>query len=226
MSTGSPPASRTALVRRARRMGRILEETYPTAHCELDYENPLQLLEATILSAQCTDVKVNEVTATLFVKYRTPEDYLRVPEDELRADIKPTGFYNQKAASIRATCARLIEVYDGQVPDTMEELQTLRGVARKTANVVLGTAYRIPVGIATDTHVMRVSQKLGLTTATKPEKIEQDLMKLFATANWAMASHWLIWHGRRRCSARKPDCDSCEIAALCPSGLTQRNGNS
>jgi endonuclease-3 len=156
---------------------------------------------ATILSAQCTDEKVNEVTAVLFEKYRMPEDYVRVPEDELRADIKPTGFFNQKAASIRAACARMIEAYDGRVPDTMQDLITLRGVARKTANIVLGNAYGIVEGVAVDTHVRRLANRLGFSEESDPDKIEQDLMRLIPKKRWFDFTYVLIDHGRAICIA-------------------------
>ena len=161
---------------RAPHIIRILSEAYPDAKVALNFSNPLEMLVATILSAQCTDEKVNEVTETLFQKYRTAEDYLKVPEDELKADIKPTGFFNQKATSIREACRRIVEVYGGQVPDTMEDLITLRGVARKTANIVLGNAFGKVEGIAVDTHVKRLANRLGFSQESDPDKIEQDLM--------------------------------------------------
>ena len=156
---------------RAPQIVKVLSKAYPDAEVALRFSTPLEMLVATILSAQCTDEKVNEVTATLFRKYRSPRDYLKVPEDELRADIKPTGFFNQKAASIRAACERIVEVYDGRVPDTMEDLITLRGVARKTANIVLGNAYGTVEGIAVDTHVKRLANRLGFSAETDPDKI-------------------------------------------------------
>ena len=220
---------RESTARRAERvaqLSKILRETYPDAHCELNHSNPLELLIATILSAQCTDRQVNVVTADLFQKYRSAADYANAPLEQLEADVRRIGLYRNKAKNIQSCCRTLVDQYGGDVPRTMDELTALDGVGRKTANVVLGNGYGINVGFVVDTHVARLSERLALSSASTPEKIEQDLMKLFATANWAMASHWLIWHGRRRCSARKPDCDSCEIAALCPSGLTQRNGNS
>jgi endonuclease-3 len=172
---------------------------------------------ATILSAQCTDAKVNEVTAALFRKYRTPEDYLAVPEDELKADIKPTGFFNQKALSIRETCRRLVEVYDGTVPDTMEELITLRGVARKTANIVLANAFGTVEGIPVDTHVKRLANRIGFSQESDPDKIEQDLMRLIPREKWSSFSYVLIDHGRAICQARRPQCETCPIEPLCPS---------
>jgi endonuclease III len=196
-----------------------LREAYPDAHIALRFTTPLECLIATILSAQCTDEKVNEVTATLFKKYRAAEDYLRVPEVELRADIKPTGFYNQKAAAIRAACQRIVEVYGGRVPDTMEDLLTLRGVARKTANIVLSNAYGKVEGIAVDTHVKRVANRLGFTKESNPDKIERDLMRLIPSELWFPFTYVLIDHGRAVCVARRPKCEICPVADLCPSSL-------
>jgi endonuclease-3 len=204
---------------RAPEIIRSLSDTYPDAKVALRFSNPLEMLVATILSAQCTDEKVNEVTETLFAKYRTCEDYLRVPEDELKRDIKPTGFFNQKATSIREACRRIVEVYDGNVPDTMEDLVTLRGVARKTANIVLGNAYGTVVGIAVDTHVKRVSNRLGFTQQSDPEKIEQDLMRLIPKERWFDFTYVLIEHGRKVCVARRPKCEICPVNHLCPSSL-------
>jgi endonuclease-3 len=192
-------------------------EAYPDAHVALRFSNPLECLVATILSAQCTDEKVNEVTATLFVKYREAADYLRVPEDELKADIRPTGFFNQKAASIRAACQRIVEVYDGQVPDTMEDLSTLRGVARKTANIVLSNAFGKVEGIAVDTHVKRVANRLGFSDKSDPDKIELDLMKVISRDRWFEFTYVLIDHGRAICQAKKPRCTECPVEDLCPS---------
>ena len=193
-----------------------LKQAYPDAHCELNHTNPLELLIATILSAQCTDKRVNLVTAELFHQYRCATDYARASLAELEQAIKTTGFFRNKAKSIKACCQALIEKHGGQVPRTMEELTQLGGVGRKTANVVLGNAYHINCGIVVDTHVARLAQRLGLTKETAPEKIELELMKLVPQEQWTMLSHWLIWHGRRRCSARSPDCGGCEIKALCP----------
>jgi endonuclease III len=204
---------------RAPEIIRILSETYPDSKVALRFSNPLEMLVATILSAQCTDEKVNEVTETLFVKYRTCDDYLRVPEDELKRDIKPTGFFNQKALSIREACRRMVEVYDGEVPDTMEDLITLRGVARKTANIVLGNAYGTVVGIAVDTHVKRVGNRLGFTQQSDPDKIEQDLMRLIPKERWFDFTYVLIDHGREVCVARRPKCEICPVNHLCPSSL-------
>jgi endonuclease III len=204
---------------RAPEIIRILSETYPDAKVALRFSNPLEMLVATILSAQCTDEKVNEVTETLFAKYRTCEDYLLVPEDELKRDIKPTGFFNQKALSIREACRRMVEVYDGKVPDAMEDLITLRGVARKTANIVLGNAYGTVVGIAVDTHVKRVGNRLGFTQQSDPDKIEQDLMLLIPKERWFDFTYVLIDHGRQVCVARRPKCEICPVNHLCPSSL-------
>jgi endonuclease-3 len=193
-------------------------EVYPGAHCELDFKNPLQLLIATILSAQCTDKRVNMVTPALFKKYRTAADYAKANSAELENAIKSTGFFRNKAKSIRAATLTIAEKFNGRVPETMDELRELPGVGRKTANVVLGNAFGKNEGIVVDTHVVRLSERLGLTKQTDPEKIERDLMKLVPRKHWTDWSHWLIWHGRRRCYARKPDCSQCEVFRLCPSG--------
>jgi endonuclease-3 len=201
------------------RVGKIisgLKKTYPGAHCELNHSNPLELLVATILSAQCTDKRVNLVTADLFKQYRSAADYARAPLPELERAIKSTGFFRNKSKSLKTCCQAIAEKHGGQVPRKMEELTQLGGVGRKTANVVLGNAFNINCGVVVDTHVARLSQRLGLTKETTPEKIEQKLMKLVAQEQWTMFSHWLIWHGRRRCSARNPDCPNCEIKAFCP----------
>lgn len=205
-----------AKITRTRQIIAGLQQTYPDAHCELNFSNPLELLIATILSAQCTDKRVNLVTPALFKKYRTAADYATAPLSELKALIQTTGFFRNKAKNIQACCRMLVEQHGGAVPRTMEELHALRGVGRKTANVVLGNAYQINAGIVVDTHVARVAQRLGLTRQTDAEKIERELIPLVPPAQWTLFSHWLIWHGRRRCSARKPDCAHCEIAALCP----------
>jgi endonuclease-3 len=202
---------------RAPEVIRRLEAAYPDAKVALNFSNPLECLVATILSAQCTDEKVNEVTATLFKKYRTAEDYLAVPEDELKADIKPTGFFNQKATSIRAACQRIVEVYDGEVPRTMEDLLTLRGVARKTANIVLGNSFGVVEGIAVDTHVKRLANRIGFSNESDPVKIEQDLMRLIPREKWFSFTYVLIDHGRALCHAKKPRCTECPIEPLCPS---------
>ena len=204
---------------RTRKVIEILQKAYPNAHCELNFSNPLELLVATILSAQCTDKRVNIVTAELFKKYRQAEDYAEAPLSGIEEVIKTTGFFRNKAKNIQACCRKLVEFHDGEVPQTMEELIQLNGVGRKTANVVLGNVFNTNVGVVVDTHVGRLSLRLGLTKETNPEKVEQDLMKLVPGEQWTLFSHWLIWHGRRRCSARKPDCGACEIRALCPTGL-------
>jgi len=202
---------------RAPEIVRRLSEAYPDAKVALHFSNPLECLVATILSAQCTDEKVNEVTAQLFQKYRSAEDYLRVPEDELKADIKPTGFFNQKAISIREACRRIVEEYGGDVPSTMEDLITLRGVARKTANIVLGNSFGIVEGIAVDTHVKRLANRLGFSSQSDPDKIERDLMALVSRDRWFPFTYVLIDHGRAICEARKPKCGSCPVEELCPS---------
>jgi endonuclease-3 len=196
----------------------VFPQVYPGAHCELDFGNPLQLLIATILSAQCTDKRVNLVTPSLFAKYKTAADYARAPQAELESAIRPTGFFRNKTKSIRAATKAIADRHAGQVPKTMTELRELPGVGRKTANVVLGNAFGKNEGIVVDTHVVRLSHRLRLTKHTDPEKIERDLMKLLPRKHWTDWSHWLIWHGRRRCFARKPDCSQCEIFRLCPSG--------
>lgn len=209
--------SRQTDAARVRSILSAMQRTYPDAHCELRYSNPLELLIATILSAQCTDARVNEVTRTLFQRYRTAADYAAAPLSELEEAIRPTGFYRNKARNIQACCRALVEKHGGQVPRTMEALTALDGVGRKTANVVLGNAFGINEGIVVDTHVRRVAQRLGLTRQTDPEKIELELMQQVPRDLWTQFSHWLIWHGRRRCSARKPDCPNCELRPWCPS---------
>lgn len=195
----------------------VLKRTYPGAHCELSFTNPLELLIATILSAQCTDKQVNLVTAELFRKYRTAEDYAEAPAETFAQDIRRIGLFRNKARNIQATCRKLLERHGGEVPRTMEELTALDGVGRKTANVVLGNAFGINVGVVVDTHVGRLANRLRLTSETDPVKVEQALMKLVQRDDWAVFSHLLIWHGRRRCFARKPDCQGCELRTLCPS---------
>ncbi|ADG86937.1 endonuclease III [Thermobispora bispora] len=208
--------SRLALVRRARRIDRILAETYPDAHCELDYSSPLELLVATILSAQCTDKRVNTVTPVLFAKYRTAADYAAADQAELEEIIRPTGFYRAKASNIIAMAQALCERHHGEVPDRLEDLVRLPGVGRKTANVVLGNAFGIP-GITVDTHFQRLARRFGWTKETDPVKIEHEVGELFPKSSWTMLSHRLIWHGRRICHARRPACGACPIATLCPS---------
>jgi endonuclease-3 len=194
-----------------------LKKAYPDAHCALEHSNAFELLVATILSAQCTDERVNIVTADLFRKYRTPADYLKVEQTELEKDIHSTGFFRNKAKSIQGACRRIIGEFAGEVPRSMDEILTLPGVARKTGNVVLGNAFGIASGIVVDTHVARLSQRLGLTAQVNAEKIEQDLIELVPKRNWIMFPHWLITHGRRICNARKPKCRECVLADLCPS---------
>jgi endonuclease-3 len=194
----------------------VLNRVYPEAHCELNFSNPFQLLVATILSAQCTDQRVNRVTAELFKKYRHAKDFADAPLADVEEAVKSTGFFRNKAKNIKTCCASLVEKYGGSVPRTMDELHALAGVGRKTANVVLGNAFDINVGVVVDTHVTRLSNRLGLAKGTDAVKLEQALMKLVPQNDWARFSHWLIWHGRRRCAARKPDCANCEIMKLCP----------
>ncbi|HXA09918.1 MAG TPA: endonuclease III [Chthoniobacterales bacterium] len=203
---------------RAERLVKMLPKVYPDAHCELDFRTPLQLLIATILSAQCTDKRVNLVTPALFARYRTAADYAAAPPAELEKAIQSTGFFRNKTKSIRAATAAIVREHGGRVPQTMAELHALPGVGRKTANVVLGNAFHKDEGVVVDTHVARLSERLGLTNQKEPEKIERDLMRLIPKKHWTNWSHWLIWHGRRRCFARQPDCAHCELFQLCPAG--------
>jgi endonuclease-3 len=200
-----------------------LKTEYPDARTELDWSNPLELLVATILSAQTTDVQVNRVTESLFSKYRTAEDYADSTPDELEEDIRPTGFYRNKARSLRGMASALVEEHGGEVPRTMSELVALPGVGRKTANVVLGNAFGVNEGIVVDTHVRRVSGRLGLTESRDPVKIEQELMRLVPEVDWTIFSHLLILHGRRTCKARKPDCPNCILNDICPSAREYKN---
>jgi endonuclease-3 len=211
----------SALAKRAR-VNRILSELqkiYPDAHCELNYSSPLELLVATILSAQCTDKRVNIVTAQLFKKYRSAEDYARANLTTLEREIQTAGFFRNKAKNIQACCHQIVRDHDGAVPRTMHELTALAGVGRKTANVVLGNAFDTNEGVVVDTHVGRLSRRLGLSSQENPEKVERQLMRLVPRSQWTVFSHWLIWHGRRRCMARKPDCAQCELRQLCPTGI-------
>jgi endonuclease-3 len=210
------PGSHTALVRRARRINRELALLYPDAHCELNFSSPFQLLVATVLSAQTTDVRVNLTTPALFAKYPTPEDMAAANPEDLEAILKPTGFFRAKTKSVLGLSAALRDRFGGEVPRTLEELVTLPGVGRKTANVVLGNAFGVP-GITVDTHFARLSRRFGWTTSTDPEKIEAEVSALFPPSEWTMLSHRLIWHGRRACHARKPACGACAIGRLCPS---------
>jgi endonuclease III len=193
-----------------------LKKAYPDAHCALHHSNPFELLVATILSAQCTDERVNIVTATLFRKYRTPQDYADVAPEELAGDIKSINFFNNKTKSIQGAAQKIIDNFGGEVPRTMNELLTLNGVARKTANVVLGNAFGIASGVVVDTHVSRLSQRLGITQETTPEKIEKDLNEFVPKKHWIMFPHLLITHGRKICNARKPKCGECVLEDICP----------
>lgn len=210
---------------RALKIIRLLKKEYPDAHCSLNHSNPLELLVATILSAQCTDERVNQVTPELFRKYRSAVDFMNAEPSELEADIRSTGFYRNKAKAIRGACRMIQANYQGRVPETIEELLELPGVARKTANVVLGNAYGIASGIVVDTHVARVSQRLALTENTQPEKIEQDLIELVPEKDWIQFSHLLIAHGRKVCKARRPLCEECVVESLCPSSLLKTAEN-
>lgn len=194
-----------------------LKAEYPDAKTELDWTNPLELLVATILSAQTTDVRVNGVTKTLFQRYSTAQDYAEADPGELEEEIRPTGFYRNKARSLRGMARALVEEHGGEVPSTMQKLVALPGVGRKTANVVLGNAFGVDEGVVVDTHVRRVSNRLGLTAEQDPEKIEQDLMNVVPREDWTVFSHLLILHGRRICKARKPDCPNCPLNDICPS---------
>ena len=196
-----------------------LKREYPDARTELDWTNPLELLVATMLSAQTTDVRVNLVTKELFRKYRTAADYARADAGELEEDIRPTGFYRNKARALQGMTRALLEEHGGEVPRTMAELVALPGVGRKTANVVLGNAFSVDEGIVVDTHVRRVSNRLGLTTSQDPERIEQNLTAMVPKEDWTIFSHLLIFHGRRVCKARKPDCPSCVLNDVCPSAF-------
>jgi endonuclease-3 len=194
-----------------------LDEAYPSVTCALNHRNAFELLIATILSAQCTDVRVNEVTRTLFQKYKTPEDFAYADPRELESEIRPTGFFRNKTKSIQGASKKLIGDFGKKVPRTMEELLTLPGVARKTANVVLGTAFGIASGVVVDTHVQRLSARLDLTRHTDPKKIEQDLMRIIPQDRWILFSHQLIWHGRKVCQARRPKCIECNLERICRS---------
>ena len=207
---------RNSLPERARRIISRLKRAYPSAHCELNHSNPLQLLIATILSAQCTDERVNKVTPALFVRCDKAQDFAEISSAELEGLIRTTGFFRSKAKSIRGCAAALVKNHGGEVPRTMEHLHKLPGVGRKTANVVLGNAFNLAAGIVVDTHVGRLSRRMGLTRQHDPVKVEQALVKIVPKPDWTLFSHLLIWHGRRRCSARKPDCARCEISDLCP----------
>jgi endonuclease III len=195
----------------------LLEEHYPNATCTLDFTNPLELLVATVLSAQCTDVRVNQVTPVLFKQYSNATDYAKAPVEDLEQAIYTTGFYRQKAKSLKAICQTLVEKFGGQVPASLDDLVKLPGIGRKTANVILGNAFNIP-GIVVDTHIGRVSQRLGLTRQKDPVKIEFDLMPLVPKERWVKFSHQMIWHGRQICTAKKPDCPRCPLLPYCDYG--------
>lgn len=210
------PSVAARKVDRARQVARLLAQAYPDAQCALVHRNAFELLIATILSAQCTDERVNQVTRVLFAKYPTPQALAALPIKELEKLIQSTGFYRNKARNIRACCQKLVDEHGGQVPAEMEKLVQLPGVGRKTANVVLGTAFGIPSGIVVDTHVARIVRRLGLTRQKDPVKIEQDLMQQLPPHEWIDFSHRLIWHGRKVCKARRPLCDQCVLASLCP----------
>ena len=223
-STGAKPEKAAKVARKVgrgtdpKRVAAILaklDEAYPTATCELKHENAFQLLISTILSAQCTDVRVNQVTATLYKKYPNAQAFAHANPSELEQEIRPTGFFRNKTKSIMGASKGIIENFGGQVPKTMDEILTLPGVARKTANVVLGTAYGIAAGVVVDTHVIRLSRRLDLTKHEDPKKIEEDLMRVIPREKWITFSHQLIWHGRRVCVARKPRCIDCNLESLC-----------
>jgi endonuclease-3 len=212
----TPPVSPTAVVRRARRINRELAQAYPDARCELDFATPWQLLVATVLSAQTTDKRVNNVTPELFARYPGPAQLAAANAADVEAIIAPTGFFRAKTQALVKLAAALLERYDGEVPSRLDALVTLPGVGRKTANVVLGDAFGVP-GITVDTHVGRLARRFGWTTQTDPVKAEADIGDLFPKRDWVMLNHRVIWHGRRCCHARRPACGACPIATLCPS---------
>jgi endonuclease-3 len=218
-TTSSVAAQETPAQRRTRTQQLIarLKAAYPDARCSLQFSNPLELLVATMLSAQCTDERVNQVTRSLFQKYRSARDYAEAPPGVLEEDIRPTGFYRNKAKAIRACCAELVRRFGGEVPADLDALVGLPGIGRKTANVILGNAYRIASGIVVDTHVRRLARRLGLSQHADPEKIEQDLMAVVPPEEWVLFGHLLIHHGRRICTARAPKCPVCPVNDLCPS---------
>jgi len=214
---GRPGARRPAGTdpKRVRAILAKLDEAYPAVTCALEHQNPFQLLIATILSAQTTDVRVNQVTRTLFQKYRKPEDFAYANPRDLEAELRTTGFFRSKTKSVQGTSKKIVEEFSGEVPRTMEQLLTLPGVARKTANVVLGTAFGIASGVVVDTHVQRLTRRLDLTEHTDPKKIEQDLMQVIPREKWIIFAHQLIWHGRRVCQARRPRCMECNLERIC-----------
>ncbi len=211
--------TKSQLKERTEQIIKLLKRAHPDAHCALHHSSAFELLIATILSAQCTDERVNIVTADLFRKYRRPKDYLKVPAVELQQDVRTTGFFRNKTKSIQGACKMLVEEFGGEVPKAMDELLKLPGVARKTANVVLGVAYGIAAGVVVDTHVSRLSQRLRLTKQKDAGKIEADLMELVPRKDWIIFSHLLIFHGRRVCKARRPLCEDCVVERLCPSSM-------
>lgn len=214
-ATGATNKNEMARIHQARAINQQLTELYPDAHCALDYQTPIQLLVATILSAQCTDVRVNKVTPILFSRFGTVADFAAADLEELQTLIQSTGFFRNKAKNIKHCCQLLLERHGGEIPSNMEDLVQLPGVARKTANVVLGNLFGVP-GITVDTHVGRLSRRMGLTTHHDPVKAEADLGRLLPAAEWVMFSHRMIFHGRQVCSARKPRCNDCPISSLCP----------
>jgi endonuclease-3 len=216
MPTGPKTAASAPAKRHAARVAKLLAQTYPAAKCALNFRSPLELLIATILSAQCTDVRVNIVTKELFRKYRSAADYADADSKQLESEIKSTGFFRSKTKSIQSACRRLVDEYDGQVPKDVDALVGLPGVGRKTANVVLGTAFGIASGVVVDTHVRRITKRLGLTTHKEPEKIERDLMAVLPQREWIDFSHRVIHHGRRICVARRPKCGECTLNKVCP----------
>ncbi|GIG23777.1 endonuclease III [Cellulomonas denverensis] len=218
MSSLDSPGPPLALVRRARRVNRALAERYPDARCELDFRTPLELLVATVLSAQTTDVRVNSVTPVLFARYPDAAAYAGADREELEEILRPLGFYRAKARSVQGLGQALLERFDGQVPPRLADLVTLPGVGRKTANVVLGDAFGIP-GITVDTHVGRLARRLGWTTEEDPVRVEREIGALIPRAEWTLVSHRLIFHGRRCCLARRPDCANCPVTRDCPSSL-------
>ncbi len=211
--------TKSQLKERTEKIIKLLKRAHPDAKCALHHSNAFELLIATILSAQCTDERVNKVTADLFRKYRKPEDYLKVPATELQEDIRTTGFFRNKTKSIQGACKILVEEFDDEVPQSMAELLKLPGVARKTANVVLGVAYGKAEGVVVDTHVSRLSHRLKLTKQKDAGKIEKDLMEIVPRKNWIEFAHLLIFHGRRICKARRPLCEPCVVEELCPSSI-------
>ncbi len=211
-----PKINKAEAAERVKNIWPILKKTYPEATTALEFTNPLELLIATILSAQCTDVRVNMVTKNLFIKYRSAKDWAQADIKQIESDIKSTGFYHNKAVNIKGCCTKIVEEFRGKIPDTMEELVTLPGVGRKTANVVLGNAFGVP-GIVCDTHVIRLSRRLGLSANSDAVKLEFDLAEIVPKKNWTLFSHLIIFHGRNVCKARKPDCENCPVVKFCPS---------